>query len=77
MIDHLILQMHKFRDEQKVLKKVNASYQVEKKEQQMNHEEIFAQIKNNLSKKKAFDSKVIESKSLKQMTDFWRPVLKI
>lgn len=61
MIDHLILQMHKFRDEQKVLKKVNASYQIEKKEQQMNHEEIFAQIKNNLSKKKEFDSKVIES----------------
>lgn len=32
MIDHLILQMHKFKDEQKILKKVNTCYQVEKNE---------------------------------------------
>lgn len=40
---------------------MNASYQVEKREQQINHEEIFAQIKNNLLKKKEFDSKVMEN----------------
>lgn len=61
MIDHLILQMHKFKDEQKVLKKVNASYQKEKAEQQQNHEEIFSQIKTNLLKKQAFDHRVIEN----------------
>ena len=66
MIDHLILQMHKFKDEQKILKKVNSSYQVEKNGQKLNHEEIFSQIKQNLIKKKQFDSKVQESSVLIQ-----------
>jgi hypothetical protein len=73
MIDHLILQMHKFKDEQKILKKVNSSYQVEKNGQKLNHEEIFSQIKQNLIKKKQFDSKVQESSILTQTTTTSRP----